>query len=74
MKFHEIIRSLREDKDLSQTQVGEALDMNQMKISRMETGAAEPSLDDLRALCRFYGVSADYLLGLPKGMNYPKKH
>ena len=73
MKFNEIIRGLREDKDISQTELGNILGMNQMKISRMETGAAEPSLDDLYALCRFYNVSADYLLGLPKGMPYPEK-
>ena len=73
MTFHEIIRGLREDKDLSQTALGQALKMNQMKISRMETGAAEPALNDLRALCRFYNVSADYLLGLPRDLPYPEK-
>ena len=73
MEFHEIIRGLREDRDMNQTQLGEALDMNQMKISRMETGTAEPALNDLRALCLYYQVSADYLLGLPEGLPYPKR-
>ena len=73
MEFHEIIRGMREDKDLNQTQLGKMLGMNQMKISRMETGNAEPALNDIRALCLFYNVSADYLLGLPEDLPYPKR-
>ncbi len=73
MEFNEKIRYLREEKNLTQTQLGEKLNMHQMKISRMETGSAEPSLNDIRELCSFFNVSADYLLGLPKGMNYPKR-
>lgn len=73
MDFKDKIRALREDKDLSQTQLGQLLNMNQMKISRMETGGAEPALADLIALCRFHNVSADYLLGLPENMPYPQR-
>ncbi len=73
MNFGEKIRSMREDKDLSQTQVGDILGMSQMKISRMETGGAEPALGDIVAICRFFNVSADYLLELPEGMPYPKR-
>lgn len=73
MEFNEKIRYLREEKNLNQTQLGKLLNMNQMKISRMETAAAEPSLSDIRALCMFYDVSADYLLGLPKGLKHPER-
>ena len=73
MSFGEKIRNMREDKDMNQTQLGSALGMNQMKISRIETGSAEPALADIVALCRFFDVSADYLLGLPEGMAYPKR-
>lgn len=75
MKFHEIIRALREDTEppLSQEKLAIYMNTNQRKISRLETGSAEPSLDDLRLLCEFYGVSADYLLGLPKGLAYPER-
>lgn len=73
MTFGEKIRSMREDKDLSQTQLGNLLGMHQMKISRMETGSAEPSLGDLSTLCEYFHVSADYLLGLPEGLPYPKR-
>jgi transcriptional regulator with XRE-family HTH domain len=72
LDFKDKIRAMREDRDLNQTELGKILGMNQMKISRMETGTAEPSLADLVALCQFYDVSADYLLGLPEGLPYPK--
>ncbi len=64
MEFNEIIRRLREGRELTQTELAKELRTTQRKISRMETGEAEPNLEDLRRLCRFYGVSADYLLGL----------
>lgn len=73
MNFHEKIRGMREDRDLTQSQLGKILKMTQMKVSRMETGYAEPALNDLVALCLFYNVSADYLLGLPEGLPYPKR-
>ena len=37
------------------------------------TSQAEPNIKDLRMLCKYYNVSADYLLGLPRNMPYPKK-
>lgn len=70
LSFGEKIRNLREDADLNQTQLGEAVHMTQRKISYIECGKYEPSLEDIVALCRFFQVSADYLLGLP---DYPKK-
>ena len=60
----EKIRNMREDLDINQTQLGQAVNMTQRKISYIECGKYEPSLDDLVALCRFFHVSADYLLGL----------
>lgn len=75
MKFHERVRLLREEREpkISQKDIAEALDTNQRKISRIETGEAEPNLEDLRMLCKYYNVSSDYLLGLPPDMPYPKK-
>ena len=67
----EKIRLLREEKELNQTELGEALGMTQRKISYLECGRYEPSFDDLRALCRYFQVSADYLLGFPKSLPYP---
>lgn len=63
MEFNERIKGLREDKDLSQTELGIILNMTQRKVSRLETGESEPSLQDIKQLCHFYNLSADYILG-----------
>lgn len=68
MKFNERIRALREDKDLNQTQVGQIMNMTQRKISRLETGESEPTTDEIISFCKFYKVSADYILGLTDKM------
>ena len=55
----EKIRLLREERELNQTQLGEALNMTQRKISYLEHNTYEPGVEDLQALCRFFHVSAD---------------
>lgn len=59
----EIIRGLREDNDLTQTQVAEVLGTSQTMYARYERGANELPLRHLVKLCKFYNVSADTLLG-----------
>lgn len=60
--FIEKIRGLREDHDLTQTQVAEILGTSQTMYARYERGANEMPIRHLIALCKFYNVSADYLL------------
>ena len=64
MNYRERIKSIREDKDLTQTQVGKILNKSQQGYNHIETGRAELKIDDLVLLCRFYNLSADYLIGL----------
>jgi len=71
LSFGEKIRNLREDADLNQTRLGKAVNMTQRKISYIECGKYEPSVDDIIAFCHFFKVSADYLLGIPD--KYRKK-
>lgn len=66
LTFGERIRNLREDADLNQTELGMAVGMTQRKISYIECGKYEPSIDDIVALCRFFKVTSDFLLGLSK--------
>ena len=70
--FSTRLRNLREDADLNQTQLADAVQMTQRKISYIECGKFEPSLDDIISLCRYFKVSADYLLGLSDEMNIKK--
>lgn len=69
LTFGEKIRNLREDMDLNQTQLGREVNMTQRKISYIERNRYEPSIDDIVALCRFFDVSSDYLLGLADDMD-----
>ena len=69
----EKLRLLREEKELNQTELGQAVNMTQRRVSYLENDQYEPSVEDLRALCKFFHVSADYLLGFPKNLPYPKK-
>lgn len=65
MTFGERLRELRQDRGLTQKQLGEELNTTQRKISYLETDKNEPSIEDLKLLCLFFEVSADYFLGLP---------
>lgn len=60
----EKIRNLREERNMTQTALGKALNMTQRKISYMEHNQYEPSIGDIKELCLFFEISADYLLGL----------
>lgn len=71
LSFGEKIRNLREDSDLNQTQLGSALNMTQRKISYIECGKYEPSIEDIVAFCDFFKISSDYLLGI--SAEYRKK-
>lgn len=64
MDYRERLRNVREDRDLTQAQVGKLLNKSQQGYNHIETGRAELKIDDLALLCRYYDLSADYLIGL----------
>ena len=74
LTFGEKIRLLREERELNQTELGREVQTTQRKISYIECGKYEPSMEDIRLLCKYFNVSADYLLGFPKNLPYPKRH
>ena len=61
--FCEILRELREDRDLKQSDVAAFLGTSQQYYSKYETGKHEMPLRYAAVLADFYGVSVDYLLG-----------
>lgn len=63
-QYHEILRELREDNDLKQSEIAEILGTTQQVYSRYEKGINEMPIRHIITLCRFYKVSADYVLGL----------
>ena len=57
------IRDLREDNDMTQTQIAKMLGMSQTGYSKYETGENDIPTAILIKLARFYHTSVDYLLG-----------
>ena len=59
----ERIKELREEKGLTQAQLGKELMLNQNTISDYENGKLEPSVQTIIKLCDIFDITADYLLG-----------
>ncbi len=57
------IRDLREDRDLTQTALGQILHCSQRIYSNYERGEVDIPTEILIKLADFYDVSVDYLLG-----------
>ena len=61
MRLHEKLTALRKRAGLSQTDLAEQVDTIRQAVSKWETGAAAPSMENLRTLCRIYQVTMDQL-------------
>jgi transcriptional regulator with XRE-family HTH domain len=61
--FPQILSRLRKERRLNQRTAASALHISQALLSHYENGLREPGLGFVDAACRYYGVSADYLLG-----------
>ena len=62
--YHDRIRELREDRDLTQTQVAAVLGIDQRTYSNYELGYRARPIEHLIRLCKYYKVSADFVLGI----------
>ena len=74
-EYYEILRDLREDSEpkLSRKKLAEILNTSQSAISDYESGKRPLPIEHLITLCKYYNVSTDYILGLPKNMPFPKR-
>ena len=61
--YFRMLRDLREERDLKQTDVDALLGIRQTVYSRYERGSQNLPLEHLLALADYYGVSTDYILG-----------
>ena len=61
--FGELLAELRQDKGLTQKQLGRVLSVSTGTISNYENGVHYPDLEKLVALADYFQVSTDYLLG-----------
>jgi len=64
---------IRTDNDETQRALAKAIGYHQTQIARYETGVTTPSIEYLVKFCEHYKVSADYILGIPKGYAYPRE-
>lgn len=62
MQFNEKLIKLRRENGLTQEQLAEKLGVSRQAISRWESGESAPDMYNLSAICRFFGVSSDYLI------------
>ena len=62
--YRERMRNLREDRDLTQAELGAIMNKSPQGYYHIEADRAELKIDDLRKLCQFYNLSADYMIGL----------
>ena len=72
MPLYPRIRNLREDKDLTQVQMGEILSCSQRVYSNYERGDIDIPTTTLIKLADFHKVSVDYLLGRTDKPNMSK--
>ena len=73
MDYVDRLTALRQDRDIGQKEIAGVLGCQQSAISKYETRRAKYSVEDIISLCRFYHVSADYVLGLPSDLPYPER-
>lgn len=62
MYYNEILRELREDKKITQTELGKIFNCNQITISQYERGARSLSIEMLIKYADYFGVTTDYIL------------
>ena len=73
MQYNEKLRQIREDKDLTQTQIAKLLNVSQITYSQYERGVRSLPIEHLKTLCLYYGIKSDYILGIPNTLDYPER-
>lgn len=61
MKLSERLLQLRGEKEVSQIELAEALNVSRQAVSRWETGQSTPSTEKLQFLAAYYGITIDEL-------------
>ena len=63
MVFAQRLKELRKERQLTQYQMAQMLDISMMAYCHYEIGDREPRISTIIALCNFFDVTADYLIG-----------
>lgn len=62
----------RMDHDETQQQLAKAINFNRVQLAKYENRTNIPPIAYLKAICEHYHISADYILGLPRGLDWPR--
>lgn len=73
MDYKVVLRQLRTESKKTQTEVAAYLNIDQRVYSRYECGVNEMPIKYLERLCRYYNVSADYILGIKSTRNIEER-
>ena len=63
MTFAEKLKSIRKQAGMSQEQLAEKLSVSRQAITKWETGAGIPDIENLMVISGLFGISIDELLG-----------
>ena len=72
MALHERLREVLEDRDMQQADLAAAIGTTRQQVGKYVNGTQDMTASRLAAVCRVLGVSADYLLGLPEDLAWPR--
>ena len=72
MQIAQKLKELRLDRDLKQSEIAKVIGTTQQYYGQYELGKRTIPANHIATLCNYYGVSADYILGLPKGLSWPR--
>ncbi|MCY6958900.1 helix-turn-helix domain-containing protein [Clostridium brassicae] len=64
--FGDILKDLREDREMTQEELGKLLCVTKQAVYTYEKGENEPTMDALIKIADIFDVSLDYLLGRTK--------
>lgn len=64
MQYYKRIKEIREDRDIKQREIAEILQTDQSYYSKYERGLHPMTAEQIIILCKYYNLSADYLLGI----------
>lgn len=73
MYYNEKMQWLRDCRNITQKEIAEYLGIKQQQYARYEKGINVMPVTYLPQICKFFNVSANYMLGLPEDLPYPKE-
>lgn len=67
------LNGLIEDRDTKIKELAKEIGVITKQIKRWKDGTSKMGIDKLVKICTYYSVSADYILGLPRGgLEWPR--